>query len=123
MSFYNGIITSKLEESKNFYTEKLGFTVKFENEWFVLLEREKREIAFMLPNLEFQSEIFREEFNGKGMWLTIEVEDVEAEHEKLKAAEVEIAVSLRTEEWGETHFSVVDPNGIGIDFVHYKPNE
>lgn len=123
MSFYNGIVTAKLEESKKFYAEKLGFSVKFENDWFVLLERGGREIAFMLPKLEFQNEIFREEFGGKGLWLTIEVESVEAEYEKIKAAKVEIAVDLRTEDWGETHFAVLDPNGIGVDFVHYKPAE
>ena len=123
MSFYNGIVTSRLEESKQFYTNKLGFTVKFENEWFVLLTRGERELAFMLPKLEFQSEIFRDEFAGKGLWVTIEVENVAAEYEKIKAMEVSIAVELRTEEWGETHFSVVDPNGIGIDFVHYKAAE
>lgn len=123
MSFYNGIVTSRLEESKQFYTNKLGFTVKFENEWFVLLTRGERELAFMLPKLEFQSEIFRDEFAGKGLWVTIEVENVAAEYEKIKAMEVSIAVELRTEEWGETHFSVVDPNGIGIDFVHHKAAE
>jgi len=123
MSFYNGIVTSRLEESKQFYTNKLGFTVKFENEWFVLLTRGEGELAFMLPKLEFQSEIFRDEFAGKGLWVTIEVENVAAEYEKIKAMEVSIAVELRTEEWGETHFSVVDPNGIGIDFVHYKAAE
>lgn len=123
MSFYNGIITSKIEESKEFYTKKLDFTVKFENEWFLLLERGGREIAFMQPNLEFQNEIFREEYNGKGMWLTVEVENVEAEYEKIKASDVQIAVELRTEEWGETHFSVVDPNNIGIDFVKYHAPE
>ncbi len=30
MSFYNGIITKKIQESKEFYTGKLGFTVKFD---------------------------------------------------------------------------------------------
>lgn len=123
MSFYNGIITSKIKETKVFYTEKLCFTVRFENEWFVLLERDEREIAFMLPKLEFQNEIFRDEFGGKGLWLTIEVENVEAEYKKIKNSDVAIAVELRTEDWGETHFSVVDPNGIGIDFVHYKSPE
>jgi catechol 2,3-dioxygenase-like lactoylglutathione lyase family enzyme len=123
MSFYNGIITSKLAESKEFYTKNLGFAVKYENEWFVLLERGGRELAFMLPKLEFQGEIFREEYSGKGLWLTIEVENVEAEYERVRNSGVAIAVELRTEEWGETHFSVVDPNNIGVDFVLYKVDE
>lgn len=120
MSFYNGIITNKLPETKEFYTENLNFSVKFENEWFVLLEKDGRELAFMLPGLEFQNQIFRSEFSGKGLWLTVEVEDVEAEYERVRNLNVSIAVELRTEEWGETHFSIVDPNGIGIDFVKYR---
>ena len=120
MSFYSGIITGKLQESKEFYTKNLGFSVKFENDWFVLLERAERELAFMLPGLEFQNQIFRGQFGGAGMWLTIEVGDVEAEYERIKNSGVSIAVELRQEEWGETHFSVVDPNGIGVDFVKYK---
>ena len=123
MSFYNGIITSKLQDSKEFYTKNLDFSVKFENEWFVLLERDGRELAFMLPDLEFQNQVFRGEFGGNGLWLTIEVNDVEAEYERVQNLNVPVAVKLRQEEWGETHFSVVDPNGIGVDFVKYKAPE
>ena len=120
MTFYNGIITNKLQESKEFYTENLDFSIKFENEWFVLLEKNGREIAFMLPDLEFQNQIFRAEYGGTGMWLTVEVEDLATEHKRIQNLGVSIAVELRQEEWGETHFSIVDPNGIGIDFVKYK---
>lgn len=125
MSFYNGIVTSKLQESKKFYTKNLGFSVKFENEWFVLLEREGggRELAFMMPDLEFQNQIFRGEFGGRGLWLTVEVDDVEAEYERIRNLDVPVAVELRQEEWGETHFSILDPNGIGIDFVKYRAPE
>lgn len=117
MSFYTGIITSNLHETKAFYTATLGFIVKFENEWFVLLERDGRELAFMLPDLEIQDRIFRNEFNGNGLWITIEVNDLAAEYARIETKGMPIAVDLRTEEWGETHFSIVDPNGIGIDFV------
>lgn len=123
MPFYSGIITKKIHESKEFYMRKMGFAVKFENEWFILLERGGRELAFMLPDLEFQNSIFRGEFSGAGLWLTIEVDDVEAEYERVKNLDVPIAVELRQEDWGETHFSVVDPNGIGIDFVKYRSPE
>jgi uncharacterized glyoxalase superfamily protein PhnB len=123
MSFYNGIVTDKLRESIEFYTKNLDFSVMFENEWFVLLEKAGREIAFMLPDLEFQNQIFRGAYGGNGLWLTVEVEDVAAEYERVKNLGVPIAVELRQEEWGETHFSIVDPNGVGIDFVKYKAAE
>lgn len=120
MSFYNGIITSKLEKTKEFYTNNLNFSIKFENDWFVLLENGGRELAFMLPDLEFQNQTFRPEYGGKGLWLTVEVADIEAECQRIQNLNVPVAVELRQEEWGETHFSIVDPNGIGIDFVNYK---
>ncbi|MBW4478537.1 MAG: VOC family protein [Tolypothrix brevis GSE-NOS-MK-07-07A] len=123
MPFYNGIVTGKLLESKEFYTKNLGFSVKFENEWFVLLERDGRELAFMQPNLEFQNPIFRGEYGGKGLWLTVEVADVEAEYKRIQNLGVPIVVELRQEDWGETHFSIADPNGIGVDFVKYKVPE
>ena len=74
MLFYNGIVTSKFLELKEFYVKNLGFAIKFENEWFVLLECDGRELAFMQPNLEFQNQIFRGEYGGKGLWLTVEVQ-------------------------------------------------
>lgn len=123
MSFYNGIVTNKLRESKEFYTKILVFSVKFENEWFVLLERDGRELAFMQPDLEFQNQVFRGEYGGKGLWLTVEVGDVKTEYERIKNLGVPIVVELRQEEWGETHFSIADPNGIGVDFVNYKAPE
>ncbi len=123
MSFYNGIVTSKLQESKEFYTKNLGFSIKFENEWFVLLDWDGRELAFMFPDLEFQNQIFRGEFGGKGLWLTVEVDDVEAEYERIQNLGILIVVELRQEDWGEKHFSVVDPNGIGVDFVKHQAPE
>ncbi len=120
MSFYSGLITSKLKETKEFYTETLGFLVKFENEWFLLLEKDERELAFMMPKLDFQHEIFQSELEGKGAWITMESADIEKEYERIKNAEIPILIDLRTEEWGETHFSIIDPNGIGIDFVKYQ---
>jgi len=101
----------------------LGFSVKFQNERFILFERDGRELAFMIPDLELQNQVFRGEFDGKGLWLTVEADDVEAEYERIQNLGVSIVVEFRQEEWGETHFSIVDPTGIGVDFVKYKAPE
>lgn len=123
MSFYNGIITSKLAETKEFYTEVLGFSIKFDSDWFILLEKDGRELAFMLPNLASQNKIFHGELEGKGTWITMETDNFEAEYERLKKAGIEIIVEITKEEWGETHFAIADPIGIGIDFVKVQTNE
>jgi uncharacterized glyoxalase superfamily protein PhnB len=42
-------------------------------------------------------------------------------YEQLKLKKIPIAITLRDEPWGDRHFAIVDPNGIGIDIVTYKP--
>ena len=125
MKFNAGIITPKVRESKDFYTRYLGFGITFENEWFVLLHSPDGDnsIAFMLPEQAAQRPIFRPAFGGKGVFLTVEVPDVDAEYRRMRSLGVPIEVQLRDEPWGERHFAIVDPNGIGVDIVTYTPPE
>ncbi len=117
-----GIITRKLQESKVFYTEVLGFGITFENEWFALLHTPDKstEIGFLLPSLSSQKPIFQTEFTGKGVYLTVEVDEIDKVYEQLKARGIPIEVELRDEPWGDRHFAIVDPNGIGVDIVTYN---
>lgn len=121
MKLNAGIITEKLQETKEFYTSVLGFGVTFENEFYLLLHTPDKsaELSFLLPNHPSQIPIFQSPFNGKGAYLTIEVENVDEIYKELKSKEVEIEIELRDEPWGDRHFAIVDPNGIGIDIVKY----
>jgi catechol 2,3-dioxygenase-like lactoylglutathione lyase family enzyme len=123
MKLNAGIITEKLTESKAFYTEKLGFEITFENEFYLLLHTPNRqaELSFLLPHHPTQQPFFHKPFNGQGMYLTIEVDNVDTIYNDLKIKDVEIKVDLREEPWGDKHFAISDPNGIGIDFVKYSP--
>ena len=126
MKLNAGIITEKLQETKNFYTEVLDFEVRFENEFYLLLHTpdQSAEISFLQPNHPSQKPIFQSEFNGKGVYLTIEVENVDKVYKQLKDKGVQIEIEIRDEPWGDRHFAIVDPNGIGIDIVTYtKPEE
>lgn len=126
MKLNAGIITKKLKETKKFYTEFLDFGVSFENEFYLLLHtpNQSAEISFLLPNHPSQKPIFQSEFNGKGMYLTIEVENVDEVYKQLKEKGVQMEVEIRDEAWGDRHFAIKDPNGIGIDIVNYtKPEE
>lgn len=125
MKLNAGIVTSKLKESKNFYSKYLGFGVTFENEFYLLMHTPDKtgEISFLLPNHPSQQKIFHEPFNGKGMYLTIEVEDVDKIYKKVKKTRLEMKIELRDEPWGDRHFAIQDPNGINIDIVKYTPKE
>lgn len=126
MKLNAGIITSKLKEVKEFYVTQLGFGITHELDWFLLLHtpNKKSEISFLAPNGEAQAPIFRSEFGNKGVFFTIEVEDVDAMYEVIKSKGIPIEVAIKDEVWGERHFAIVDPIGIGIDFAHYtEPNK
>ncbi len=116
---WTGFITDKVAESRDFYTTILECSVLYEgdNGWFVLLKLGDSEIGFMKPDLEFQAPVFRGVWGGRGAWITIDVDDVEAEHDRIRALGVPVEVELREEPWGDRHFAILDPNGIGVDIV------
>ena len=126
MKLNAGIITEKLRETKKFYTEVLDFGVSFENEFYILFHTPNKsaEISFLQPNHPSQKPIFQSAFNGKGVYLTIEVENVDEIYKRLKDKGIPMEFEIRDELWGDRHFAIKDPNGIGIDIVTYiKPEE
>lgn len=125
MKLNAGIITEKLTETKKFYTQTLDFGVTFENEFYLLMHTPKQEaeISFLLPNHPSQQPIFQAPFQNQGVYLTIEVDNVDSVYQELKSKGVEIEIDIRNEPWGDRHFAIKDPNGIGIDFVTYSQPE
>lgn len=125
MKLNAGIVTKKLAESKDFYTKVLGFGVTFENEFYLLLHTPGRtaEISFLLPDHPSQEPLFHRAFPGQGLYLTIEVEDVDKIYNEIKKKQVGIVIDIRDEPWGDRHFAIQDPNGVGIDIVKYTPQD
>lgn len=123
MKMNAGIVTAKLAESKAFYTQHLGFGVTFENEFYLLLHspNKQAEISFLLPNHPSQQPLFQKAFQGQGVYITLEVDDVDKLYEEMKKKRIAIKIDLRDEPWGDRHFAIEDPNGIGIDIVKYSP--
>lgn len=125
MKLNAGIITDKIDETREFYTEVLGFGITFENDFYLLLHTPDRsaELGFLLPNHPSQKKIFQAPFQGKGVYLTIEVDDVDDVYREIREKGVPIEIELRDEPWGDRHFAIVDPNGIGVDIVTYTKPE
>ncbi|MBP2630488.1 MAG: Glyoxalase-like domain containing protein [Firmicutes bacterium] len=103
--------TEKLQESKDFYMNHFGFKLAYESDWYIELVTPEGDagISFTLPQRE-EGEFF----NGKGMILSFEVEDVEAEYNRLKEDNVTIYQELQDKPWGERSFVVDDPNGVHV---------
>lgn len=125
MKFHAGIITDKFTETKKFYTEILGFGITFENDFYLLMHSptHEGEISFVLPHHPTQQPLFHQPFGGEGLYLTIHVDDVDKVYEAFQSKDVEIQIPIRDEPWGDRHFAISDPNGIGIDIVTYRAPE
>jgi catechol 2,3-dioxygenase-like lactoylglutathione lyase family enzyme len=123
MKLNAGFIISKIPETKKFYTTVLQMEVAFENEFYLLLQTAggTDQISFLLPDHESQQPLFKPAFVGKGAYLTIEVANVDEVYEKIKKMKIPVVIPIRDEPWGDRHFAIVDPNGIGIDIVTHTP--
>jgi uncharacterized glyoxalase superfamily protein PhnB len=56
-------------------------------------------------------------YEGRDIWIAIDVDDAEAKYWRLGALNAPIELPLCDELWGDRHFVVRDPNGIGVDVV------
>ena len=117
-SFFPVLITTKLTECQNFYTQYFGFTVVFEADWYVHLVSETGiQLGFLQPNHPTQPDFLQAAYGGSGLIYSFEVKDVDQEYEKFKKSEIPILLQVRTEEWGQRHFMIKDPSGMVIDVV------
>ncbi len=119
MKIWTGVITEKVKESKAFYTDVFGCEIVFDSDWFVLLKSGETELGFMLPNLEEQAPVFRQATDGKGLWVVIDVENVDEEYQRIQSLDVVIEYAIKDEPWGDRHFVMIDPNGIAVDVVQH----
>jgi len=112
------VIVNNLDNAKSFYVNTFGFNVAFQNEWYLHLVSESGiQIAFMLPNQPTQPEIFRIKTNGKGFIFSLEVDDADQAYSQAINNSLDIVLDLRSEEWGQRHFALQDPNGVYVDVV------
>ena len=112
-------------KAKEFYLTYFDFRVAFENEWYLHLVSDSGiQLAFLLPNQSTQPVIFHKSYNGNGVIFSLEVKDVASAYSEAMEKSLDIILELRSEEWGQRHFCVKDPNGINLDIVQaIKPTE
>ncbi|TDC43539.1 glyoxalase/bleomycin resistance/extradiol dioxygenase family protein [Actinomadura sp. KC345] len=118
-SFYPVICTPRPAESHRFYTGLLGFETTFEADWYVSLRRPGTS-PYELALLDYTHPTLPEAYRKpvQGLLLNFEVEDVDAEWGRLVLHEgLHPELDLRSEDFGQRHFIVADPNGVLIDVI------
>lgn len=121
-SHYAVICSGQVAESRAFYVTNFGFTVTFDSGWYVSLvlpDAPEYQLAIVDYTHPTVPEPFRKPVQG--LILNFEVEDVDAEYERLRVANLPIHLALRDEPFGQRHFLTSDPNGVLIDVIKIIP--
>ena len=117
-SVFPVVCASDLEASRDFYRDLLGLDVVFECGWYTLLRSsEDANVQLGFVALCHQSVPEGLAVEPAGVLVTVEVDDVDAVHERALRRGAPIALPLRDEEFGQRHFMAVDPSGILLDVV------
>ncbi|MHC1558139.1 VOC family protein [Actinomycetospora sp. C-140] len=100
-----------------FYVDVLGFTVAFDIGWFVSLRQHGHDDLEVC--VVHRDHALGEDLAGpvRGVVFAFLVDDVDAEHARLRALGVPVGVPPRDEPWGQRRFLVRDPAGTGIEIV------
>jgi catechol 2,3-dioxygenase-like lactoylglutathione lyase family enzyme len=121
-SFYPVLMSDKIAETRNFYVQHFGFQITFEADWYVSLKSpdERYELAFVAYNHETVVAEYQKPVQG--LLLNFEVENADAEYNRLiNMAGLPLRRELLTEDFGQRHFAVSDPNGVLIDVIQIVP--
>ncbi|MCM3782405.1 VOC family protein [Neobacillus mesonae] len=123
--FYPVIMTDQVSDTAHFYRQHFGFEAVFEANWYVSLQlsrdaQSSYELAILDSSHETIPAAFRRSVNG--LILNFEVDDVDAEYERLISHEgLPLHLDIRDEEFGQRHFITSDPNGVLIDVIKMIP--
>ncbi|MFP3392580.1 VOC family protein [Brevibacillus sp. SIMBA_040] len=123
-SFYPVILTEQVTASSAFYIEHFGFDPVFEADWYVSLKNNHSIPPFELAILDSTHTTIPAGFrqNTHGLILNFEVDDVDAEYERLiKKVGLPLHLDIRDEAFGQRHFITSDPNGVLIDIITVIP--
>lgn len=123
-SLYPVLCTERLAASRAFYVERLGFVPTFEADWYVSLRHDGPR-GFELALVDAAHPTIPAAYRGRpvqGLLLNFEVDDVDAEWERLVVrGGLEPQLALRDEAFGQRHFIVADPNGVLLDVITEIP--
>src|SRR5438552_3717486 len=105
------ISSVKMDESRKFYTEFLGFDIGMDMGWIM---------TFVSPqNPTAQLTVLKAQPSSQAPAISIEVDDVDSVHARAVEQGIGIVYPLTSEPWGVRRFFAVDPNGVVINVVSH----
>ncbi len=124
-SFYPVLATTKdlIAPMRDFYVNHFGFVVTFDADWYVSLRR-TGDRPYELAVLQFDHPTMPQDSQKpvQGLLLSFEVDDVDAEYQRLiKQAGLPMVRDIKSEEFGQRHFITRDPSGVLVDVIMVIP--
>lgn len=115
------ICTDRMEETRDFYINLLGVVVGIEHEgWYLQLASPvKPNLRIGIPRQDHAFTPTEFQLPAQGVVLSVEVDDVDAMHEKVRNNGIPVALELREEDFGMRNFMVARPNGLLVNFFHF----
>ena len=101
------ILSERFAESRSFYNDVIGLEGGDGLDWILFFGTEQREVQLSVMKLDIKARVHPD--------VSIEVDDVDAVHERAQASGAEIVYPITDEEWGLRRFFVRDPNGAVIN--------
>lgn len=106
------IKSDRTAETRDFFVELLGFEVAMDIGWVVTVTSP--------ANPSAQVNIIGND-DPAAPGISVEVPDVDAVHATAVERGLEIAYSLRDEEWGVRRFMLREPSGTLVNVVSHRP--
>lgn len=119
LTAYPLITVKDLKASRDFFLTHFGMRIVFEASWVVMLSSgTDGAISLGLMTGDHPSNPPGPEiFDGCGMIMTMQVENVTDVHARLQQSGVPIVYGLKDEPWGQRRFMTRDPSGVLVDVV------
>ena len=117
-SYYPVLASADVAAAHAFFARLFGFEPRFVCDWYVHLSHPRHpsvEVALVAkdhPTIPAAGRVA-----AAGLLLNFEVDDVDAEYQRLCAAGAEVLIPIRDEEFGQRHFILQGPDGVLIDVI------
>ncbi|MCB0911157.1 MAG: VOC family protein [Propionibacteriaceae bacterium] len=118
-SCYPVLMARDVGSAAAFYRECFGFETTYASDWYVSLRLGGFELAVLAHDHATIPDGFRA--LPRGFLLNVEVDDVDAVHERVIAGGHRPVIGLRDEDFGQRHFIALGPDSVLVDVIQPIP--
>ena len=116
------IVTDKLDETRDYYLDKLGCKAVLDMDGYLQVrfgdDEGGPELSFMQPCAVPEGAEPLPTFQGNGVIVSVPTEDADRRYAQLKKMRITLANEPENKPWGWRSFHAPDPNGVVLDFFH-----